>query len=97
MKQNGSKFHKDIPVSQKCDGKVDCPGTMADEDPQICKAKGRHICTTADAGGLVNIPDEEVCDGIGQCSDFSDDNPTRCPDRFPCTSVDGKRVNNNLP
>lgn len=54
-----------LPSYQRCDRVLDCPGG---EDESDCPW---HFCD-----GEVVLPPDNVCDGVTQCSDLSDENGT---------------------
>ncbi|CAK8693080.1 unnamed protein product [Clavelina lepadiformis] len=80
------KANRDVSVrkSAVCNGRVDCD---SGEDETYCPE--RFYCK---AGDLISLPLAALCDGVVVCDDGEDEAEEICPQRFPCSNVDGVRV-----
>ena len=59
----------------------------AGEDETYCPE--RFYCK---AGELISLPRAALCDGVVVCDEGEDEAEEICPQRFPCSNVDGVRV-----
>ena len=70
-----------------CDGIVHCP--VSGEDESVERCPDRFRCK---AGNRVSIASSQVCDGIPDCDDLSDEINNTCADRFFCPALNNTKV-----